>query len=169
MLLKSCRCGKVISQSVKMCEECEKKQQSRHVEYNRTKRSDRAAGFYISKEWRALRECILKAFDNVDIYALYEEHRLLKCNQVHHIVELEEDWDQRLNPLNLIPLNQQTHNTVTARYKQSRVSMRETQKLLNSLIERHFKEAGGYEKVLNDIFLVAPTCFLGENSPPKFS
>ena len=77
MLLKSCRCGKLIPQSMKMCEECEQRQQSRHMIYNNTRRDERAAEFYISKEWRAMRERIIEVYDNVDIYALYVEHELL--------------------------------------------------------------------------------------------
>lgn len=60
MLLKSCRCGKLIPQSVKMCEECERRQQSRHMIYNNTRRDKRAAEFYVSKEWRAMRERIIE-------------------------------------------------------------------------------------------------------------
>lgn len=74
MLLKSCRCGKLIPQSMKMCEECEHRQQSRHMIYNNTRRDERAAEFYVSKEWRAMRERIIEVYDNVDIYALYVEH-----------------------------------------------------------------------------------------------
>ena len=74
MLLKSCRCGKLIPQSMKMCEECEQRQQSRHMIYNNTRRDERAAEFYVSKEWRAMRERIIEVYDNVDIYALYVEH-----------------------------------------------------------------------------------------------
>lgn len=113
MLLKSCRCGKLIPQSMKMCEECEQRQQSRHMIYNNTRRDERAAEFYVSKEWRAMRERIIEVYDNIDIYALYVEHELLTCNPVHHIIELEDDWEQRLNPFNLIPLNHKTHNTIT--------------------------------------------------------
>nr|DAK77119.1 MAG TPA: HNH endonuclease bacteriophage, HNH Endonuclease, DNA.52A [Caudoviricetes sp.] len=47
-------------------------------------------------------------------------NELLTCNPVHHIIELEDDWEQRLNPFNLIPLNHKTHNTITALYKQSK-------------------------------------------------
>ena len=152
MLLKSCRCGKLIPQSMKMCEECEQRQQSRHMIYNNTRRDERAAEFYVSKEWRAMRERIIEVYDNIDIYALYVEHELLTCNPVHHIIELEDDWEQRLNPFNLIPLNHK----------------RATQKQLRSLIEYHFREAGGYKKVLCDSFLVATPLFLGENSPREF-
>ena len=80
MLLKSCRCGKLIPQSMKMCEECEHRQQSRHMIYNNTRRDERAAEFYVSKEWRAMRERIIEVYDNIDIYALYVEHELLTCN-----------------------------------------------------------------------------------------
>ena len=121
MLLKSCRCGKLIPQSVKMCKECERRQQSRHMIYNNTRRDKRAAEFYVSKEWRAMRERIIEVYDNVDIYALYVENELLTCEPVHHIVELEDDWEQRLNPFNLIPLNHKTHNT-----KNMSVSWRKT-------------------------------------------
>lgn len=56
-------------------------------------------------------------------------------------------------------------NAITALYKQSNASMKATQTQLRSLIDYHFKEAGGYEKVLCDRFLVAPPLFFGENSP----
>lgn len=171
MLLKTCRCGKIIPQSVKMCETCEREQQSRHMVYNNTRRDQRAAAFYVSKEWRAVRSAIMAVYGYVDIYALYVEHQLItltKSDPVHHIVELEDDWEQRLNPLNLIPLSHTTHNTITALYKRSKASMTATQKQLRSLIELHFREAGGYEKVLSNSFLVAPPLFLGENSPREF-
>ena len=160
MLLKSCRCGKLIPQSLKMCEECEAKTPSRYVVYNNTRRDKRAAEFYVSREWRRMRECIISLFDNVDIYALYVRHELLTCEPVHHIIELEEDWEQRLNPMNLIPLNQSSHSIITALYQKSKISMRTTQKQLRSLIDYHFREAGGYEKVLCDSKLVTPPLFL---------
>lgn len=168
MLLKKCRCGKLIPQVMKMCEECEKRQKSRHIAYNHSRRDPRATEFYLSKEWRTLRPVIMGIYGYIDIYALYVEQQLITLKDsdpVHHIVELEDDWDQRLNPLNLIPLSHNTHNTITALYKQSRSTMIATQKQLRSVINLHFREAGGYEKVLRDAFLVAPPLFLGENSP----
>lgn len=171
MLLKSCRCGKLISQALKMCEECEQKQQSRHVIYNRTRRDKRAAEFYISKEWRAIRPVIMSVFGYVDIYALYVLNELVTLDDsdpIHHIIELDEDWEQRLNPLNLIPLSHNTHNTITALYKHSMASMKATQAQLRSLIDKHFQEAGGYEKVLSDAFLVTPPSFLEKTPHEKF-
>lgn len=160
MLLKQCRgCGRIIPQTMKLCDVCEKRQQdtpSRHTIYNDTRRDPRAAAFYLSKEWKVMRRCIISVYDNIDIYALYMHHEIMTCDQVHHIEELEEAWERRLDPMNLIPLNQRTHNTITAMYKKGKNSMRETQKQIRELIDRHFKEAGGYEKVLSDAKLVAP-------------
>ena len=169
MLLKECRgCGKLIPASQKYCEECEARRASRHMEYNRTRRDKRAAEFYLSKEWRCLRPVIMSVYNHIDIYALYVDNELITLNNsdpIHHIVELEEDWNQRLNPLNLIPLSKASHNRITRLYKQDKSTMIATQKQLKSIIDNHFKEAGGVEKVFSDRFLVAPPHFLGENSP----
>lgn len=117
VLLKACKgCGRLIPQALTMCEQCEARQQSRHVTYNNTRRDPRAAEFYLSKEWRELRPVIMSVYEYVDIYALYVEHQLITLKDsdpIHHIIELEEDWEQRLNPLNLIPLSHRTHNTIT--------------------------------------------------------
>lgn len=175
MLLKSCRCGKLIPQSIKMCEECAKRQQenkagqqSRYVVYNNTKRNQKTAEFYLSREWRALRPVIKSVYGYMDIYALYvlkEIKTLEEFDPIHHIVELDEDWEQRLNPLNLIPLKKETHSIITALYKKSKESMKATQTQLRALIEYHFREAGGYEKVLSDAFLVTPPSNLWRKLP----
>ena len=97
MLLKSCRCGKLIPQSMKMCEECEQRQQSRHMIYNNTRRDERAAEFYVSKEWRAMRERIIEVYDNVDIYALYVEHELLTCNPIQSLFPVVLKFNDMVN------------------------------------------------------------------------
>lgn len=154
-----------------MCEKCEKKQQSRHVVYNNTRRDKRAAEFYVSKEWRAIRPVIMSVFDYIDIYALNAMGELITLKDsdpIHHIVELEEDWSMRLNPLNLIPLSSSTHNTITALYKKDKATMIATQTRILKVITCHFKGAGGINEVLKRQFLVAPPPRLGENSPREF-
>lgn len=159
MLLKTCRCGRLIPQGVKMCDACEKKEQSRHVVYNNTRRDKMAAEFYVSKEWRWIRPVILSVYDYIDIYALYVQGELITLTDsdpVHHIIELDEAWEERLNPLNLIPLSHDTHNTVTALYKQDKATMKATQTRIKQIIEYHFKEAGGIKNVLGCSGIVAP-------------
>ncbi|MCI8712470.1 MAG: hypothetical protein HFH23_09350 [Ruminococcus sp.] len=175
VLLKQCRCGRLIPQTMKVCEACEarymQRYKSRHMEYNETRRDKRAAEFYLSKEWRGLRAVIMNVYGYVDIYALYVLHELQTLDDsdpVHHIVELDEDWEQRLNPLNLIPMKKGTHSMISALYKRGDAARKATQKQLKSLVGRHFEGAGGYEKVLERAGLVAPPSFFGENSPRKF-
>lgn len=161
MLLKLCRCGRLIPQSIKMCEQCEAAEQerSRHVIYNETRRDSRAAEFYISKEWRTMRPIIVSVYDSIDIYALYVLGKLKvlsKSDPIHHIIELEDDWSKRLDPFNLLPASHETHNTITALYKKDKATMKATQAQIRDIIAHHFKEAGGIEKVLYKAGLVAP-------------
>ncbi len=152
MLYKVCRCGALIPQSMRLCEQCEERNQSRHVVYNNTRRDQRAAEFYVSKEWRVIRPVIMSIYDYIDIYALYEMGELITLKEsdpIHHIIELEEDWERRLDPLNLIPLSSSTHNTITALYKKDKATMKATQARIRQVIERHFREAGGIEKVFS--------------------
>lgn len=119
----------------------------------------RAAEFYISKQWQAIRPIMQAVYGYVDIYALYVLEELVtlkKSDPVHHIVELEDDWEKRLNPLNLLPVSHNTHNIITALYKKDKATMRATQTRIRQVIVQHFQEAGGIEKVLSRFGLVAP-------------
>lgn len=167
MLLKRCKCGKLIPQQEHMCEACEAAYQtySRHMMYNKTRRNQQAAGFYVSKEWKVLRPQIIRVYNNIDIYALHVGKEILTCQQVHHIVEVEEDWEHRLDPLNLIPLHGSTHSVISALYKKSEKTKKETQAKIREIITIHFEEAGGYKKVLERFGIVAPPVKFGENSP----
>ena len=159
VLYKICRCGALIPQTMKCCEKCAQQEQSRHVRYNHTRRDQRAAEFYVSKEWRDLRPLIFSAFDYIDIYAMYvfdELVTLTDSDPIHHIVELEEDYSRRLDPFNLIPLGHDTHTTITALYKRDKATMRATQARIRQVILCHFKEAGGIEKVFSRLGLVPP-------------
>ena len=71
--------------------------------YNRQERSQMSAAFYCSRAWRVMRQRMIDVFDGIDILAYYEDQELVEADRVHHIVELEEDWDLRLDPFNLFP------------------------------------------------------------------
>lgn len=155
MLLHLCRCGKPIPQGIAMCESCRAKHGSRHMIYNRQERSKIAAAFYCSRAWGVMRQRMIDVFDGVDIVAFYEGEELAEANRVHHIVELEEAWNLRLDPMNLIPLANATHTRVTAEYKASRERMAACQKRLIEYRDRWFAERGGIEKVFQAAGLVA--------------
>ena len=155
MLFKMCRCGMAIPQSMQMCERCAARHNSRHMRYNAECRDKEAAAFYLSHEWRTLRAAIIPVFSGIDIWALHFDSCLLAAEEVHHIEELRAAWDRRLDPLNLLPLAHDTHNTITALYKASEASMKRTQKRIYALIERHFADRGGLREVLGKAGLVA--------------
>jgi hypothetical protein len=156
MLLHLCRCGQAIPQGVDMCDSCRAKYGSRHMIYNRQQRSQQAADFYRSRAWRIMRARMIDVFDRIDVLAYYTEGAILAPTMVHHLVELEDDWDRRMDPFNLIPLAGSTHARVTARYKASKASMEACQAELIECRRRWFADRGGVEKVLCDAFLVAP-------------
>lgn len=151
MLWHTCRCGAVIPQGTKLCTRCTAAgtgQGSRHMEYNRTRRNQRAAGFYVCSEWRRTREAVLRLYDGLDIYACYLQHRIVAADMVHHVIELEEDWTRRLDMENLLPLSRESHGIISALYRKDRAAKEAAQRMLQELIAFHWKEAGGIRKVL---------------------
>lgn len=165
MLMHLCRCGAMIPQGVTMCKKCEATRISRHMIYNQQRRSKIAAAFYCTRAWRIIRDRMFDVFDGVDIVAFYEQEKVLEVDHVHHIEELEEAWDKRLEPMNLIPLNHATHTRITLEYKASPERMRACQKRLLEYRDRWFADRGGVEKVFRAAGLVAPPQGYGENSP----
>lgn len=123
-----------------------------------------SAAFYCSHAWRVIRQRMIDVYDGVDILAYYEDQELVEPDRVHHIVELEEAWDLRLDPMNLIPLSNANHTRVTYLYKAGEESMRACQERLRALRDRWFADRGGVEKVFAAAGLVAPPFFV-EKTP----
>lgn len=116
---------------------------SRHQEYNLYRRDQRKAGFYISREWRLTRDAALRMYDHLDIYALIVQRRIVTADMVHHIVEIEEDWDRRLDMSNLLPLSNGNHGIISALYAKDERTKRETQQQLFRLIAAYKEGQGG--------------------------
>ena len=153
MLYHKCRCGALIQQNIAECEACAAKaagQQSRHMEYNKHRRNKKTAAFYVSSEWRKTRAETIRRFDGVDIYAFYVLHVIQTADMVHHVVEIEEDWNKRLDIANLLPLSNGNHGIISALYKKDEATKKQTQQLLYSIIAEHWKEYGGIENVLTN-------------------
>ena len=67
--------------------------------------------FYSSRAWLSVRKQILSRDAGVDQYELLNNHRIIPGNIVHHVIELRERWDLRLEPLNLECISAANHNT----------------------------------------------------------
>lgn len=133
MLLHMCKCGKLIPQTIHLCEACEATQKQRYIDYNRHRRNTDTAAFYVSKEWQQVRGLVLSMYDYIDVYAYYVLHEIRRADTVHHITELTEDWTQRLDLNNLIPLASGTHNTIHTLYDRDPVTKAATQATLRRL------------------------------------
>lgn len=154
VLWHTCRCGATIPQGISMCSACAAVyagQGSRHMEYNRTRRNKRAAGFYVCSEWRNMRAAVMRLYDGMDIYAYYIQHRIVTADMVHHVVEIGEDWSKRLDIENLLPLSNGNHGIISALYEKDEATKKATQKQLRELMAFHWKDAGGIEKVWNGL------------------
>ena len=151
-LLKICKCGKTIPYNVKCCEECHKKyeQQNKKVytekdkarwrEYQQ-KREDKAEqNFYTSKAWKLTRDTVANKYYHMDVYLFMKYGIVEYANIVHHIVELKDDFNQRLNEDNLILLSQRSHLLIHEEYNNGdKVALQKELKQMVKDFEKKFK------------------------------
>ncbi|MEG6613754.1 hypothetical protein V6C42_12940 [Pseudoclostridium thermosuccinogenes] len=137
LLKKLCRCGTLIDAGRKYCSSCERKYQQEKAEanryYDKNIRDKKAAAFYNSPEWETTRKYVLAKYKGLDLYAFFIEKKIAFADTVHHIEELRDNWDRRLDITNLIPLSSSNHNRIHSMYEKDKVN---TQNLLFGLRER---------------------------------
>lgn len=140
-LKKTCSCGKLIPFSVPCCEACQARrnheQAARHKYYDRYKRDKEAAAFYDSSEWQSARAAVMRSFMGLDLYEYYINKQIVYAEVVHHIVELSEDWNLRIDINNLIPLTVGNHSMIHKLYQKDK---RKAQQILIGLLKRWEKE-----------------------------
>lgn len=143
-LKKQCRCGAKISIEDKCCNNCisfyEAKAKESYRLYDEKKRDKEAHAFYLSTEWKTLREIILTRYGYIDLYIYYTKGIASKADTVHHIIEISESSDRKLDETNLFPLSRATHEKIHRMYKKDKVA---TQIMLFNLLERWSKEMKG--------------------------
>lgn len=134
------RCGKIIEYNQHHCSNCDKFYQKSRSRYNKNydiKRDSRYKVFYNSMEWRGKRDYILTRYKYIDLYEYYINNRLVQANTIHHIIEVREDWEERLDDYNLIPVSSSTHDKIHDLYRTDRKG---TQAMLRKLLELWSKE-----------------------------
>ena len=142
MLLKLCKCGKLIPQEMKLCDRCKAAAGERYKEYNKYRRNQTAAAFYVGKGWRVRRDKILEDYDYIDLYAYEVLHEIRRADMVHHIKELSEAWERRYDITNLIPLASSTHTHIHALYNSDPVTKAQTQATLWRLVQEAIARRG---------------------------
>ena len=108
MIVKKCPvCGKIFQLNGKnRCTDCDNAAARKDADkvYNQRYRNKEADRFYHSAAWKRLSKAVL----------LKAHYRCAICGglavEVHHVVEVKDDWDKRLDITNLMPLCTSCHN-----------------------------------------------------------
>jgi|SRR5690625_146553 len=91
------------------CDAHKKASRKRYRIYNKNVRDKTIDNFYRSKEWRKLRLVALERDNHLCIWCK-DNGKLKQADVVHHIIEVEDDWDKRLTLDNLVSLCHRCHN-----------------------------------------------------------
>ncbi|MGL5084935.1 MAG: hypothetical protein ACRC68_04335 [Clostridium sp.] len=137
-------CHKVIEGEEKYCikhqAQHEANEKERYKEYKKRrgtiKEKKKQQDFYNSSSWLRLRAAVIAGCYGIDIYEYYTTGRIIQGQSVHHIIEVDEDWDSRLDILNLIYISEQNHRKIHAEYNKSITKRKEIQKKLFKIIEK---------------------------------
>ncbi len=84
-------------------------------DYDYRHKDDKHKKFYKSKEWKRLREYILKR-DNYMCAECIKVDKVTTCNTVHHLVEIREDFSKALDESNLVTICHDCHNKIHKRF-----------------------------------------------------
>lgn len=142
ILYKHCICGKLIEYSSGKCTSCKDKAaadyKSRKKMYRDSRNKDKEMQFYNTKEWLKLRDYITNSYLNMSIYSYCKDGRIATGEVVHHLVEIRDSWDDRLNKFNLIPVTRREHQEIHNRME--REGKKKIQKELAAMLESFRKE-----------------------------
>lgn len=124
--------------------EYDKEQKEKYKEYKRRRMHNeeqkKFQKFYSSKQWRMIRELAIDDTLGIDVISYYKFNRITQGEIVHHIVEVSEDYNKRLNRDNLIYLTASNHKFVHKEYCKG--NKEKMQELLLDLKCRFMEEFG---------------------------
>ena len=131
------RCGKRLGASQKCS--CLK---NRHKEYKKYRKDSKEEKFYSNNEWELFKGKMVEHYKGLDIYEYYINKKIVYGYTMHHIEELKDNWNRRVDPYNVIYLTESNHQKVHKAYKEGQKQKEEMQKLLCELIKRWNQEFG---------------------------
>lgn len=143
-------CSKVLDEGVLYCDYHQKKwdkaNKARNKEYDLRRYADKETkkrkGFYNSDDWIRISNLAISSCYGIDILEYYRTGIITQGRAVHHIIELTENWDCRLDVLNLIYLTEKNHRRVHAEYDKSIKGKKAMQNILFRLIDKFDEEFG---------------------------
>jgi len=121
------------------CDRHKREALERHKEYDQSIRDKRSQEFYGSSIWIKMRDYVIHHYNGLDLYDLFINNKITAANTVHHIIELKEDWNLRIDFPNLLPVSESNHSVIHQLYKKDKKG---TQAILYELIENYDKMFG---------------------------
>jgi hypothetical protein len=119
------------------CEEKKKRESYRNYRKRRMQDEDEKErqDFYNSGMWKDFRESTAVHQFGLDLIE-WNKGRVVDAETYHHIEEVREAWDKRLDKDNVIGMTQDNHNKIHALMKRSKKDKEAIQKALKELIVR---------------------------------
>jgi 5-methylcytosine-specific restriction enzyme A len=132
MLKKICAsvgCNAIIPANERYCE----RHRNAYNREIRRKVDRRYDDFYHSREWRKMQELIMRKYHGLCVYSYIMGHEIIKADAIHHIIELRDDFNNRLNISNLIPVSAEVHSKIRQWYAEDKAK---TQTVLHKCLKR---------------------------------
>ena len=142
-LLKVCACPtcrNLVEYPNVFCKEHEDSDKQRYKQYKATRTDKKEQALYKSAIWYSVKESVISSCFGIDIYKFYTENLIETVELVHHIIEVKEDWNKRLDTDNLIALTEESHSKIHHIYNQSKEAKKECQAMLRQFKQRFDKE-----------------------------
>ena len=142
MLLKYCNyaeCKNKVPYGVKYCDEHSDEDKKRYIDYKNRRDDKKEQQFYSSKQWRDFREYISKKQFGLDLIEWYKGN-VVSAEVYHHIIEIKDNWDLRIDENNLIGLTQENHMKIHKLMDKSDKDKEEVIKMLKEILKKFYKE-----------------------------
>lgn len=129
-------CNTLVDYGVKYCSRHEARDRERYKDYRKSRLRDEEEKarqeFYNSPEWKNIRDLAIRKCFAIDIVEYYKTGQIVLGYTVHHIVEIKDDWNKRLDINNLIYLSQENHSRI---HKIMERSKEDKEKVIEMLLE----------------------------------
>lgn len=116
----------------------EKDKKERNKIYDRDQRKN--SSFYKSRQWIKLTAMCKSRFNGIDIYQLYKYKRLTPGVLSHHIEEVNETPEKKLDINNLIYLSDSSHREIHKIYNQSKLDKIALQQSLKEMVSLYLNK-----------------------------
>lgn len=137
-------CHKVVEAGVKYCSKHRDTDRKKYREYKQRRMRDeeeaRRQQFYNSKAWELFRAARAAEQLGIDIYEYYMTGKIVAAENYHHIQEITEAWERRLDAANVIGLSEANHRRIHTEYERSYKTKRKMQMILYAMLERFYRE-----------------------------